>query len=224
MRGEDERGGGLFSYVDLEARVPGDHPFGAPADGATGPQPVVPLVRRAVDRRPGVDCIFGLSGRRPVPAAGGPPRGFGPLIAGAPRPADPTAFKPEPRHYQPQIPMPQSAERNPASAQNQPINSARRYPMAYESSARVAEDLPRFTSTGSAFHRRGSRMQQPPDRFPPQGAAPRGAHCSSSGRRCRCRYVDSPPRSISSRKARRSALPVRPVGRASPIWTASGRL
>ena len=27
MRGEDERGGGLFSYVDLEARVPADHPL-----------------------------------------------------------------------------------------------------------------------------------------------------------------------------------------------------
>ena len=26
MRGEDERGGGLFSYADLEARVPADHP------------------------------------------------------------------------------------------------------------------------------------------------------------------------------------------------------
>ena len=29
MRGEDELGGGLFSYVDLEARVPGDHPLRA---------------------------------------------------------------------------------------------------------------------------------------------------------------------------------------------------
>ena len=29
MRGEDERGGGLFSYVDLEARVPADHPLRA---------------------------------------------------------------------------------------------------------------------------------------------------------------------------------------------------
>ena len=27
MRGEDERGGGLFSYVDLEVRVPADHPL-----------------------------------------------------------------------------------------------------------------------------------------------------------------------------------------------------
>ena len=27
MRGEDERGEGLFSYVDLEARVPADHPL-----------------------------------------------------------------------------------------------------------------------------------------------------------------------------------------------------
>ena len=27
MRGEDERVGGLFSYVDLEARVPADHPL-----------------------------------------------------------------------------------------------------------------------------------------------------------------------------------------------------
>ena len=29
MRGEDARGDGLFSYVDLEARVPGDHPLRA---------------------------------------------------------------------------------------------------------------------------------------------------------------------------------------------------
>ena len=29
MRGRDERGEGLFSYVDLEARVPGDHPLRA---------------------------------------------------------------------------------------------------------------------------------------------------------------------------------------------------
>ena len=27
MRGEDRRSGGLFSYVDLEARVPADHPL-----------------------------------------------------------------------------------------------------------------------------------------------------------------------------------------------------
>ena len=27
MRAVDERGGGLFSYVDLEARVPADHPL-----------------------------------------------------------------------------------------------------------------------------------------------------------------------------------------------------
>ena len=26
MRGRDERGDGLFSYVDLETRVPADHP------------------------------------------------------------------------------------------------------------------------------------------------------------------------------------------------------
>ena len=29
MRGRDERGDGLFSYVDLESRVPADHPLGA---------------------------------------------------------------------------------------------------------------------------------------------------------------------------------------------------
>ena len=29
MRGEDARGCGLFSYVDLEARVPADHPLRA---------------------------------------------------------------------------------------------------------------------------------------------------------------------------------------------------
>ena len=29
MRGRDERGEGLFSYVDLEARVPADHPLRA---------------------------------------------------------------------------------------------------------------------------------------------------------------------------------------------------
>ena len=29
MRGMDERGDGLFSYVDLEARVPADHPLRA---------------------------------------------------------------------------------------------------------------------------------------------------------------------------------------------------
>lgn len=27
MRGRDESGGGLFSYVDVEARVPSDHPL-----------------------------------------------------------------------------------------------------------------------------------------------------------------------------------------------------
>jgi transposase len=27
MRGEDRRSGGLFSYVDLEARMPADHPL-----------------------------------------------------------------------------------------------------------------------------------------------------------------------------------------------------
>ena len=27
MRGEDRQAGGLFSYVDLEARVPADHPL-----------------------------------------------------------------------------------------------------------------------------------------------------------------------------------------------------
>jgi transposase len=27
MRGEDRQSGGLFSYVDLEARVPADHPL-----------------------------------------------------------------------------------------------------------------------------------------------------------------------------------------------------
>ena len=29
MRGEDERGGGLSCYVDMEARVPADHPLRA---------------------------------------------------------------------------------------------------------------------------------------------------------------------------------------------------
>ena len=29
MRGKDERSGGLFSYVDLEARVPQNHPLRA---------------------------------------------------------------------------------------------------------------------------------------------------------------------------------------------------
>ena len=29
MRGRDERGDGLFSYVDLETRVPLDHPLRA---------------------------------------------------------------------------------------------------------------------------------------------------------------------------------------------------
>ena len=29
MRGEDAQGDGLFSYVDLEARVPADHPLRA---------------------------------------------------------------------------------------------------------------------------------------------------------------------------------------------------
>ena len=41
---------------------------------------------------------FGLSGRRPVPHAGGPPRGLGTLTAGAPCPANPSAFNPKPRH------------------------------------------------------------------------------------------------------------------------------
>jgi transposase len=43
MRGEDSRSGGLFSYVDLEARVPADHPL----------RPI----RRIVD-----DALSGLSG------------------------------------------------------------------------------------------------------------------------------------------------------------------
>jgi transposase len=43
MRGEDRRSGGLFSYVDLEARVPADHPL----------RPI----RRIVD-----DALSGLSG------------------------------------------------------------------------------------------------------------------------------------------------------------------
>jgi transposase len=43
MRGEDRRSGGLFSYVDLEARVPADHPL----------RPI----RRIVD-----DALNGLSG------------------------------------------------------------------------------------------------------------------------------------------------------------------
>ena len=111
MRGKDESSGSLFSYVDLEARVPRDHPLrsirdltnaallemsgefealysrtgrpgiappgsrpgqageasagavasgvlldplGAPAYGAVGVQPSVPVVCGAGDRRPGV--------------------------------------------------------------------------------------------------------------------------------------------------------------------------
>ena len=59
---------------------------------------------------------FGLSGRRPVPAAGRGPRGLGPLTGGAPCPADPSSFNPKPRHCQPQIPAPQGAERRQARA------------------------------------------------------------------------------------------------------------
>lgn len=32
MRGSDERSGALFSYVDLEARVPAAHPLRTPDD------------------------------------------------------------------------------------------------------------------------------------------------------------------------------------------------
>ena len=59
--------------------------------------------------------------------------------------------------------------------------------------------------------------------FPPPPASRR----YSSGRRRPRRpgiFPGNPPRSIRPRKARRSALPVRPVGRASPTWTTSGRL
>ena len=59
---------------------------------------------------------FGLSGRRPVPPAGRASRRRRPLIAGAPCPANPSPFNPKPRHYQPQIPALQGAERQPASA------------------------------------------------------------------------------------------------------------
>ena len=40
---------------------------------------------------------FGLSGRRPVPSAGGASRGLGPLTAGAPCPTSPSSFEPKPR-------------------------------------------------------------------------------------------------------------------------------
>jgi hypothetical protein len=43
MRGEDRQSGGLFSYVDLEARVPADHPL--------------PPIRAIVD-----DALSALSG------------------------------------------------------------------------------------------------------------------------------------------------------------------
>ena len=59
---------------------------------------------------------LGLSRRRPVPPAGRAPRRLGPLIAGAPCPANPSPFNPKPGHYQPQIPAPQGAERQPARA------------------------------------------------------------------------------------------------------------
>jgi hypothetical protein len=36
MRGTDERSGSLFSYVDLEARVPKDHPLRAIREIANG--------------------------------------------------------------------------------------------------------------------------------------------------------------------------------------------
>ena len=59
---------------------------------------------------------FGLSRRRPVPPAGRTPRGLRPLTAGASCPENPNPFNPKPRHYQPQIPAPQGAERQPTRA------------------------------------------------------------------------------------------------------------
>ena len=69
MRGKNESSGSLFSYVDLEARVPRGHP--APAVGsfrlpALGPRPVSPSSRSpgpVLRRRPKTFTAFAASVR-----------------------------------------------------------------------------------------------------------------------------------------------------------------
>ena len=51
MRGGDERGGGLFSYVDFEARIPADHPL----------RPIRALVDEAL--APDFERLYSKTGR-----------------------------------------------------------------------------------------------------------------------------------------------------------------
>ena len=57
MRGEDQQSGGLFSYVDLEARVPADHPL----------RPISDDRRRGFERAVGRVRGAVLASGRPIP-------------------------------------------------------------------------------------------------------------------------------------------------------------
>ena len=57
MRGEDRRSGGLFSYVDLEARVPRDHPL----------RPIRAIVDDALSALSGeFEALYSHFGRRSI--------------------------------------------------------------------------------------------------------------------------------------------------------------
>jgi transposase len=58
MRGEDRRSGGLFSYVDLEARVPADHPL----------RPIRKIVDEALSALSGeFEALYSHLGRPSIP-------------------------------------------------------------------------------------------------------------------------------------------------------------
>jgi hypothetical protein len=58
MRGEDERSGALFSYVDLEARVGTDHPL----------RPIRSVVNEALATLSGeFSALYSRSGRASIP-------------------------------------------------------------------------------------------------------------------------------------------------------------
>jgi transposase len=58
MRGEDRRSGGLFSYVDLEARVPADHPL----------RPIRAIVDEALSALSGeLEALYSHLGRPSIP-------------------------------------------------------------------------------------------------------------------------------------------------------------
>ena len=66
---------------------------------------------------------LGLPRRRPVPTAGRPARDLGTLTAGAPCPAKPRPFNPQPRYHKPKSRHREGAERKPLRAQNQTIQT-----------------------------------------------------------------------------------------------------